>query len=610
MVTTQTPTTLPPRSTIAKEYTWNAESVFISPAHWAQAADDVIAAIPQVQQFKGRLAESADTLANYLAAAEQLTRKTGKVFVYASMSSAADTGDQEATAMAGQARGLYGRVMAAIAFGRPEMLAIGRETLEKWMDEEPRLASYRQYVDNLFRTAQHVRSAEVEEVLGMVSDPFATVQTTYTQLTNADLKFAPAVADVTDEDGVEHEVTQGTLGRYLSSSDRGLRRSAWENYMDGHLAFKNTLASSLLTSVKQDVFRARVRGYPTCLEASLFENNIPVEVFHNLINTFKRNIPTWHKYWRVKRQAMKLDSIHTYDVWAPISADTEPHVPYAQAVEWIAQGMEPLGSDYVNAMRKGCLEDRWVDVYPNQGKRQGAFSSGVHDTHPFIMMSYNDTLGAMSTLAHELGHSMHSYYSRKTQPAMYSGYSLFVAEVASNFNQAMTRARLMQTQTDPNFQIALIQEAMGNFHRYFFIMPLLAQFELEVHTRAEQGKGITAGDLNGLMADLFAEGYGEEMTLDRERDGITWATFGHLYSNYYVYQYATGISAAHALSEKILAGDADAAKRYVEFLSLGSSAYPLQALAHAGVDMTSPEAVETTFAVFARYVDRLEELTQ
>jgi len=599
-------TSLPPRSAIAKEHTWNAESVYPTRDDWEKAAQSVVESLPAVAQFKGRLNESAAVLADFMDAADLLMRSVGKIYVYASMSSEVDTTDMQAMAMQGQAGGLYGQAMATIAFSNPELLVMGRETLEGWIQAEPRLAIYGQFVDNLFRLQAHVRSAEVEEVLGLASDPMNGAYMTYSQLVNADVRFAP----VTLPDGQTFEVAQGSINLLLDSPEREVRRQAWEHYNDGYLAFQNTIAANYNTSMKQDVFQARVRGYGSSVEASLFSDNIPPAVFRNLIDTFKRNIPTWHKYWAVKRRVMGYDSLHTYDVWAPMVKD-EPKVDYPQAVDWICDGLRPLGEQYVGALRRGCLEDRWVDVYPNQGKRQGAFSSGVHDTFPFIMMSYDDNLGAMSTLAHELGHSMHSYLARKNQPAAYSDYSLFVAEVASNFNQAMTRANLMRTRPDDkNLQIALIQEAMSNFHRYFFIMPTLARFELEMHERVEQGKGVTAPDMNALMADLYAEGYGDDMTLDRERDGITWATFGHLYSNYYVYQYATGISAAHALSEKILAGEDGAAGRYVEFLSMGSSKYPLDALKHAGVDMTTPEAVETTFAVLARYVDQLDELTR
>ncbi len=270
--------------------------------------------------------------------------------------------------------------------------------------------------------------------------------------------------------------------------------------------------------------------------------------------------------------------------------------------------MQPLGDDYVSILRQGALHDRWIDVYPNQGKRQGAFSFGWQGTYPFIMTSYHDDLKAMSTVAHELGHSMHSYFTWQHQPFVYANYSLFVAEVASNFNQAMVRAHLRQAQPDPDFQIALIEEAMNNFHRYFFIMPTLAQFELEVHTRIEQGEPLTADDMNTLMADLFAEGYGSEMAFDRDQVGITWAQFGHLFSNYYVFQYATGISAAHALANRILAGEPGAAANYRQFLNAGGSLYPMDALKLAGVDMTTPEAVEATFKVLGDMVDQLEKL--
>jgi oligoendopeptidase F len=330
-------------------------------------------------------------------------------------------------------------------------------------------------------------------------------------------------------------------------------------------------------------------------------------VFHNLIDTYKKNIPTWHKYWSVRRRVLGVDSLQPYDIWAPLTSKP-PVVPFEQAVEWISNGMKPLGDDYVRVLRQGCLEDRWVDRAVNEGKRTGAFSFGTYDTMPFIMMSYDDSMGGLSTLAHELGHSMHSYLSKQNQALVNSRYTLFAAEVASNFNQAMTRAYLREANPDTLFQIALIEEAMSNFHRYFFIMPTLARFELEVHQRVEKGQGVTADELIDLCADLFAEGYGTEMNFDRQRIGITWATFGHLYNAYYVYAYATGISAAHELAKGILAGKPNASKNYVEFLSMGGALYPIDALKHAGVDMMKPDAVETTFGVLADMVNRLEKL--
>ncbi len=597
------PVSVPPRSEIPTEFTWNAESVFATLADWETACDAILEALPKVQQFQGRLAEGPAALADYFDAANAISQTMGKVYTYASMSAAVNALDADAVAMQSKAGGLSAQVISAYAFGEPEMLAIGYDTLRHWMQDEPRLAHLGAYFEDLFRRQAHVRAAEVEELLGLVSAPLEAIYDTFSLLMNADVRFRAAQ----DSSGSEVPVNQGSMNTLLSHADREVRRTAWESYADGHLAYRSALSSNLLTSYKADVFRAKARRYPNTLEASLFANNVPPAVFHNLIDTFRKNLPTWHRYWRIRREALGLDDLHEYDIWAPLTANA-PKVSYQQAVEWISAGMAPLGEDYVSALRRGCLQDRWIDVYPNQGKRSGAFSDGSYATHPFIMMSYNNDLGAMSTLAHELGHSMHSYLVRRTQPQIYGDYTLFVAEVASNFNQAMTRAYLMEHNPDRDFQLTLIQETMTNFHRYFFIMPSLARFELEVHQRVERGEAVTTESMNDLMVDLFNEGYGGEMVVDHDRTGITWATFPHLYSAYYVYAYATGISAAHALAERVLTGEPGAAQRYLEALSAGSSLTPLQTLKHAGVDMTLPDAVETTFGVLARMVDRLETL--
>ncbi len=592
-----------PRAEIPAEYTWNAPSVFESEVAWENEFKRVLENLASVSQFKDRLAEGPRVLAEALQAIETLVQQAFKVFVYASMSHNVETTNPAATKMYGRGQGLLGQVFATISFLDPELIALGQDKLTQWLKDEPRLANMAQYVADLFRKQAHVRSAEVEELLGMLADPFSGPYTLNNTLANADFKFQAAQ----DEMGQAIPMSQGALDNLLASQDRVARRTAWEAYTDVYLAYKNTLAANLSSSIKQNVFYTRARRHQSTLAGSLFENNVPVEVFHNLINTFKKNLPTWHRYWAVRRKALGVETLHPYDIWAPL-AKNPPVVPYAKAVEWIGQGLAPLGADYVRVLQQGCLQDRWVDVYPNLGKTDGAFSSGVPGTHPFILMSYDDTLFSLSTLAHELGHSMHSYLTWQNQPFIYSNYSLFVAEVASNFNQAMTRAWLLDHNPDPDFQIAVIEEAMSNFHRYFFIMPTLARFELDLHERYERGEGVTADDLNALMADLFSEGYGSEVQVDRERVGITWATFSHLYSDYYVYQYATGISAANALSRRILAGTPGAAEAYLKFLSAGSSVYALDALKLAGVDMTTPQAVEEAFAVLGGLVDRLEKL--
>ncbi len=596
---------IPARGEIPERYTWEVESIFPTEQAWEDEIKQIIVQLPALQHFQGHLGDSAAALADWFEASEPVLRSLGKVIVYASLNHNVDTTDQAAAAQNDRARGLYARVLGALAFAEPELLQLGFGKLRDWVKSEARLATYGHYFDRLERHQTHVRSAEVEELLSQVMDPFRTAAATHGILSDAELRFAPA----RDSNGQTHEIAQGTIGKLLSSPDRALRRSAWEHYADAYLAHKNTTANCLAAGVKQNVFLARARGYNSALEAATGQNDIPVEVFHNVVDTYKKHLPIWHRYWRLRRRALGVDKLFVYDVRAPLVRQM-PVVPFEQAVDWIVKGLAPLGPEYLSILRRGVLEERWVDVYPNRGKRMGAFSSGVPDTHPFIMMSYNDNLMGLSTLAHELGHSMHSYYTWKNQPFIYARYSIFVAEVASNFNQALVRDYLLKENDDPEFQIALIEEAMSNFLRYFFIMPTLARFELEIHRRIERGEALSAEGLSELLADLFAEGYGDEVELDRERVGITWSQFAtHLYANFYVYQYATGISGAHALAERVLS-EPDAAGHYLKFLQAGSSLYPLEALKLAGADLTTPEPVERTFAVLSRYVERLEQLVQ
>ena len=598
--------TLPTRAEVDKRFTWDAESVFADEGAWESAVEAVLARLPDLAEFKGHLADSPDTLADWFDAAESVQRLFGKVNVYTTMSYSVDVNDQAAVARTDRTRTAAAQLGTAMSFALPEMIAIGFPKLREWTNANPRLAHLGHYFDRIERLRAHVRSSEVEEVLTQVSDPLASAVSAHSVLANADMKFPPAV-------GVEgaEEVAQGTIGALLTSPDPSIRRTAYESYADEHLALQNTMATSLAAGVKRDVFYARARGYASSLHAALEPAFIPLEVFHNIIQAFRDNVGTWHRYWRLRRRALGLETLKPHDTRAPLQ-DYRLKVPYEQAVDWVAAGVAPLGEEYMQILRKGALEERWVDIYPNKGKRMGAFSTGVPDTRPFIFMSYNDDIFAMSTLAHELGHSMHSYYARSTQPFIYSNYGLFQAEVASNMHQALTRRHLLDTQRDPQFQIAVLEEAMANFYRYFFIMPMLARLELELHDRVERGGPITAAYLTDLTADLMGEVYGDEVDIsgpDRDRAGSTWAQFHtHLYSNFYVYQYATGIAGAHHLAGRVASGDKSAAESYVAFLKSGGSMYPLEGLKLAGVDMSSKEPVESAYATLAATVTGLEQL--
>lgn len=591
------------RSDVPQEQRWNDKSIFENREAWQAEFEALNEKLPELGQFKGKLSDNPNTLADYWELEGQLRRRLMKLASYVGMSTSVDSNDGEAKSMRGQIGGMFGMYNMNTSFSTPELIAIGEETLLQWVKENERLQQYGRVITETFRQQTHTRSAEVESVMGMLGEPFGGTQNAYSELSNTDLQFEDAIAS----DGKPFPLNQSSIDMVKGSTDREIRRTGWENYNKGYLQFKNTFAATYLTSVKQSTMQMRVRGYDSVLHMMLDPVNLPVEVFHNLIDTCKKNLPTWHRYWEAKRKILGVDEMNEYDIWAPLT-EKEPEVSYQQAVQWIADGMKPLGDDYVNVMTKGCLEENWVDWSINKGKRQGAFSNGSYDTHPFIMMSFDNGLGGMSTLAHELGHSMHSYYSRKTQPEIYSGYSMFAAETASNFNQAMTRSYLFEQNDDRDFQLALIQEAMDNFHRYFFIMPTLARFELEVHERQANGKPMTADTLIEIMNEYFSEGYGDALSHEADITGITWATFGHLYLPYYTFQYATGISAAHALADKVLSGNPDDVSNYHKFLNAGGSLDPLDALNMAGVDMLSPAAIETTFEVLSQLVDRLESL--
>ena len=630
--------TITPRNRVDPRHTWNAESVFADRKAWEAEIQSILDAIPSVKRFQGTFSRGPDQLVEALGAANGLAQRIGRAAMYAGFSHAVETTDQEAVVMNDRALSAFGRVTAATSFVDPELISLGEKTLGEWSARNPRLAIYRHYFDNLFRKQSHVRSAEVEEIMGMLVDPFSGPANVASMLTNADFRFPKAK----DSKGKACEVTQGSLESLLESPDPKLRRSAWQAYTGLYLEHRNTLAANLTNSIKQCVLKSRARGHGGALEAAQFADNIPAAAFHSVVDTFTKNLPIWHRYFTLRRRLLGLKVLRHCDMWAPLvppwtrrlnaaeyrrGALHGPEAPlapapsgrsptrafkkliYEQAVDLICTGLSPMGSAYVEVLRRGCLEERWVDLAPSRGKRSGAFSWGAYGTHPFIMMSFTGDVNSLSTLAHELGHSMHSYYAWKTQPNVYGDYPIFVAEVASNFHQAMVRRSLLQGGADTRFQISVLEEAMANFFRYFFIMPTLARFELETHRRVEDGRSLGADAMIHLMADLFREGYGGAVSVDEEEEGIIWATFPHLFEDYYVYQYATGISGANALSGRILRGEPHAVEDYIGFISAGSSKYPIDALRGAGVDLTSPAPIEEAFGVLASYIDQLERLT-
>lgn len=592
---------LPQRHEVVLEDTWDITSVYADQAAWEADANALTAALPGLAQYLGRLDDAATLLALF-EEAQRLYVLAGRVLLYASMRFDVDTTDQAAAALRGRAISLYVSLESAIAFVEPELLGLGAERLAVLRASVPALERYDHYLANLLRRGPYVRSAEIERLLAQVRDPLSACYSAYLMLAEGELRFAEAQ----DGQGQRHQVAPGTIDALLQSPDRVLRQQAWTSYQDGFLAFKNTFGAIYSGSVRTDVFNAHARGHASALEASLFHNNIPRSVYAQVLDACQRHLPIWHRYWALKRRALGLERLTAYDLFAPLAAP--PQYTFDEAVALLCEAFAPLGEAYVAAVRNGLSHERWVDRYPNQSKQSGAYSSGSYGTHPFILMNYDGTLGSVSTLAHELGHSLHTWHANATQPPIYANYTLFVAEVASNFNQALMRAHLLKQNLSREVEIAVLEEAMANFHRYLFLMPLLSEFEQRVHAIAEAHEPLTADGMGAIMHELFVRGYGPDGYADPARDGIVWAQFPHLYSCYYVYQYASGIAAANALAELVLHGDSAARERYLDCLRAGGSLYPLEALRRAGIDMTTPQPLEQAFGVLDRIVSRLEQL--
>ncbi len=559
----------PPRTAIPVELTWDAESVFPSVEAWEEELEAILAAVPAVAAFQGRLAEGPAVLAEALAARDLPVRRQGQVFVYAILGYAVETTDQAAVARFGRAQSMQAQVDAALAFVEPEVLALGRERIVEWTASEPTLAPYAHHFDDLFRQEAHTRSAEVEQVLGLAGDVFGGPYTIYSALTDSDITFAPA----SSSSGEQVEVAQGSIDALLARVRPGaptqrvgeLRRRLPRRPQHACREPRGRGQAGRVRDARPPP-RLDARGIARAHERP-----------HRGVRQPDRGIPGEPPDLAslLGGTAIAARCRRSAALRRVRAARGRTAVARVRPVRRVGLRLARATRDCVRRHRQaGCGEERWIDALPSAGKMAGAFSAGAPGTRPFIMMSFDGTAVSLGTLAHELGHSMHSYLTWETQPQVYTHYSLFVAEVASNFHQALLRAHLLEVLDDRQLELAVLEEAMANLHRYLFVMPTLARFERELHQRVERGEGVTADQLVEGMADLFEEGFGPDVDVDRDRMGITWAQFGHLYAPFYVFQYATGIAGAHALARGVLAGVKGSADRYLEFLSAGDSLYP------------------------------------
>ncbi|HEY7093864.1 MAG TPA: M3 family oligoendopeptidase, partial [Ktedonobacterales bacterium] len=519
-------TSLPKRSDVPVEQTWDKSSVYASDAKWEAALRDATRAAPNLGRFRGRLGESASIMLEALRTRDEWQALIWRIRWYAAMQVKVDVTDQKAAAQHSQALELIARVEAALAYLDPELLALDSGVFAAMCAEEPALAVYAHYVETLRRRAAHVRSVEVETLLAQVSELTRAPYETYKALVNGELAFG----SVTTTDGAEIAINQTSIVSLLRSESRPLREAAWRQYADGYLRQRKTLAGLLSATMRADVFFARARGYPSALDATLDHALLPRAVFDQLLAAWRAHLPVWHKYWRVRARALGVDQLAGWDIDVPL-VRSRRHIPYDEARRMLLEAMAPLGEEYVEVLRRGLYDERWVDSAVNQDKTGGAEQSGAYGLHPFVLLSYDESLLGVSALAHEMGHAMHTYFTNQSQPAVYETYADYLGETASTFGQTLLRAHLLDERHDPDLQLEALADALTYFHRYLFVMPLLAQFELDMHERIERGEALSADEMSARMVDLLREGYGAEVTLDAERDGVMWAQFSHLYLN-------------------------------------------------------------------------------
>ena len=600
--------TLPARSELAPEETWALEHLYATPAEAEAALAEVGRRVDALAARAGTLAGSAGELLAALDEGEALLRRRWQLGSYFRLPVTTDQGDATARAQAGRYQALDARWSRALAFVDPELLAAPAERLASFVAEEPRLGRFRPYLARLEERRPHVRSSEVEDVLAGAEGVFEAYEQARDALAEGDLRFAPVEAA-----GGPRELAPSSYRSLVQDPDRAVRRQAFERWTDGYLSVADTLAETYLARVRRSAFEAEARGFPSGEAAALFGHRVSTAVLDATLAAFERRLPVWHRYWEARRRLLGLEGHEPWDVFAPPPAPGVA-VPYQQAVDWIVASAAPLGERYAETLRRGMATERWVDRRPNRGKRQGAFCGAAPDVHPYVFVSYTDDLPSASTLAHEMGHALHAVWADERVPALdQAALSMTVAETASNGQQALLRGYLMRSEraADPGFELALLDEAFGNLHRYLFVMPTLVRFEREVHAAVGRREALSADDLTATAARLFAEAYGPAVAGDgspefARRVGIAWAEFPHLYAPFYTFQYTVGIAVALAQVARIDAGDAAATDAYLAFLGEGGAVPPVEAFARLGFDVTTPAPVETAFDVVEGLVARLE----
>ncbi|MCI9287998.1 MAG: oligoendopeptidase F [Oscillospiraceae bacterium] len=592
---------IPQRSEIPAEHTWDTSAIYPTDTAWEKEFDETQALVRTLPQYAGRLGESAKTLYEFLTAFMQAGDKLSNLYRYASLRQDEDTRVPQYQAMAGKAMSLLVETNAAIAFATPELLKLPKETLEQFYADEPELELYRRYFTIIQDKKEHTLSDAEEKLLAAAREMAQAPDDIYSKFTNADLTFPDAV----DRDGNLLPLSNATFVPYEMSEDRELRRSAYEQYYDTCGRFQNTAAAVLSSEVKQRQFFASARKYDTPLAAAVSDTRVPPQVYHNLVDTVNANLDKLHRYVRLRKKLLGVDELHMYDIYAPMVSGADKVIPFDEAKATVYDALAPMGEAYRSIIKEG-FDNRWIDVYENVGKRSGAYMNGVV-VHPFVLLNQKDNLDSMFTMAHEMGHAVHSYLSNKTQPSVYRDYVIFVAEVASTCNEALLMEHLLGKTSDKRERAWLINHFLEQFKGTLYRQTMFAEYELRLGQLNAQGVPLTAQKLSEEYKALNAKYFGPDMVTD-DRIALEWVRIPHFYYNYYVYQYSTGYSAAIALSRRILKEGAPAVKDYMEFLSGGSSKDPIDLLRGAGVDMASPQPIQDALDLFGKLLDEMEAL--
>ncbi|KEH93079.1 oligoendopeptidase F [Clostridium botulinum] len=586
------------REEILNDDKWDIEKVYADKKQWEEDFNNLTEMAKGLQDFQGKL-NDPKMLLEFLKLDEKVSRLGEKLLVYAYLKADEDTANNTNQALKNKIEAYFAELSAMSAFFVPEILSYPEETIKSAINEVPELKMYELMMDRILKRKPHTLSKEMEEMLASVSDALNAPASIFSILTNADMTFPT----IKDENGNKVELTEGNYSIFIKSKDRRVRKEAFEALFNTYYKFKNTLATSLTSSIKNFSFLAKKRNYNSSIESSLEPNDIPVEVYDNVIKTINDNLDSLHRYVKVKKELLGLDEIHMYDLYVPVIDTPKEHIEFSKAVDMVNNALKPLGEEYLNIFNSG-IKNRWIDIYENKGKRKGAYSWGTYDTMPYVLLNYNHELNDVSTLAHEMGHSIHSYYSRKEQPYIYANYTLFCAEVASTVNENLLINDLIKKETDKDKRLYLINTQLEQIRTTVFRQVMFAEFEKITHEKIDAGHPLTSEDLCKIYHDLNVKYFGEDMVIDKEID-MEWARIPHFYSDFYVYQYATGYSAANSFVKQILENGEEAVEKYKGFLKAGGSDYPINILKNAGVDMTTPKPIEDTIKRFNELLDML-----